>query len=63
MGEDQANVPFQQRAALQEWHTDEEERRAALLNMQRGRAERGGDGQVSVSGSLSTKGLSPAAVK
>lgn len=62
MGEEQASVPFKQRAAPQEWQSDEEERRAALLNMQR-EGERRRDRQVSVSGSLSTEGLIAAAVK
>lgn len=45
MGEEQASVPFKQRATLQEWQSDEEERRAALLNMQReGRKRRGQTG-------------------
>ena len=35
VGEEQASVPFKQRATPQEWQSDEEERRAALLNMQR----------------------------
>lgn len=71
VGEEQAGVPLKQRAMPQEWQSDEEERRAALLNMHtrrgrerdREREERGGDRQVSVSGSLSTEGLIAAAVK
>lgn len=57
--------PFKQRAMPQEWQSDEEERRAALLNIctEREREKRGGDRQVSVSGSLSTERVIAAAVK
>ncbi|KAM7405850.1 hypothetical protein PAMP_000270 [Pampus punctatissimus] len=42
VGEEQASVPFKQRATPQEWQSDEEERRAALLNMQGEREKRRG---------------------
>lgn len=42
VGEEQASVPFKQRATPQEWQSDEEERRAALLNMQREGGKRRG---------------------
>lgn len=63
VGEEQDGVPFKQRANYRRsGESDEEERRAALLNMQRARErekremgwwrweEGGGDRQVSVSG-------------
>ena len=49
VGEEQASVPFKHKATPQEWQSDEEERRAALLNMQRERKEEGTDRLVCLS--------------
>lgn len=66
MGEEQASVPFKQRAMPQECERVMRRRGGQLQNMQgEGERERGKrrDRQVSVSGSLSTDRVIAAAVK